>query len=220
MPICLKYHPQTTLQVRVFQILYPILPKTSFFGGKSFLKTLWLWFVWQLHDTSSFAACLWQWATSNGQGFLKRWGDEIFCRHATNLTSPSNYSICKIARLANLQLFQGLHSHERRPLKMSKWQAWLQRKDLCLPILVETDLRQIFSRDRSEKDFGHSALLRGQISLLRSTSGWGPSPFTTIAFKPCVWAVTFWNTSPSVHSTSSVILAVPGILWIFLVTFA
>ena len=127
---------------------------------------------------------------------LRWWNLPLACNLVPSSSSPpSNYSICKIARLANLQLFQGLHSHERRPLKMSKWQAWLCRTDLCLPILVETDSRQIFSRDRFETDFGHSPLLRGQISLLRSTSGWGPSPFTTIAFKPCIWAVTFWNTS-------------------------
>ena len=34
---------------------------------------------------------------------------------------------------------------------------------------METDLRQIFSGDRFETDFRHSALLRGQISLLGST---------------------------------------------------
>ena len=68
-----------SLQQRFFSpnSMYLISPPKKLCG--KVLRNLRLWFVWQLHDASSFAACLWQWATSNGHGFLRRWGDEIFC---------------------------------------------------------------------------------------------------------------------------------------------
>ena len=89
--------------------------------------------------------------------------------------------IIQFAKLFSLQIFnyskhrQGLHSHEKRPLKMSKWQALDLSADLCLSISAETDFQERVV-DGSETDFRHSLrLLGGQISPLGST----PQPWTS-----------------------------------------
>ena len=197
MPICLKYHPQTTPQQQsaiIDQGAFPpnsisnIYPTKMRFFSFSFLD---------LYDNSMarIQFCRrWQWATSNGHEFLRRRGDDILFWHATThlslqLFNLQNCSACKSSTIPRTPF-----PWEEAPLKMSKWQGWLRRTDLCLSILVETDLRQIFSGDRFETDFRHSALLRGQISLLCSTLN-SSGKFITIACKPYVWGFILWWSS-------------------------
>ena len=103
-----------------------------------------------------------------------RWRYSLLARNISPL-------IIQFAKLFSLQIFnyskhrQGLHSHEKRPLKMSKWQALDLRADLCLSISAETDFQERVV-DGSETDFRHSLrLLGGQISPLGST----PMPWTS-----------------------------------------
>ena len=103
-----------------------------------------------------------------------RWRYSLLARNISPL-------IIQFAKLFSLQIFnysnhhQGLHSHEKRPLKMSKWQALDLRADLCLSISAETDFQETVV-DGSETDFQHSLrLLGGQISPLCST----PEPWTS-----------------------------------------
>ena len=124
---------------------------------------IYLWFVWQLHAASSFGASLWQWATSNGHGFLRRRGDDILRRHATSL---SNYSICKIALLANLQLFQ---PPPRTPFP---WEE--VTKDVKMTRLGPGNWPLPFNLggDRSETDFQHSGFC-WEVKLVCCEQLWG-----------------------------------------------
>lgn len=92
----------------------------------------------------TIACRLWQWATSDGHEFLRRRGDDILWWHATNPPLPP---IIQFAKLLGLQIFN--YSKDSIPMRGAatkdvKMTRLLRRTDLCLSILVATDLRRIF----------------------------------------------------------------------------
>ena len=183
MPICLKYHPQLPHH-RSCTVGGCTTSAESHHGSRSAVHKIqvqhhpeiYLWFVWQLHAASSFGASLWQWATSNGHGFLRRRGDDILRRHATSL---SNYSTCKIALLANLQLFQ---PPPRTPFP---WEE--VTKDVKMTRLGPGNWPLPFNLggDRSETDFQHSGFC-WEVKLVCCEQLWGLQGGVHHCFAVCV----------------------------------